>query len=415
MRVSRRPVGDAGTRRAGRGIRMVLCGALTVLLGPVLVPPTPALAAPTCGPAGVAPPTETSWALRRLEPSSAWRLSRGAGVTVAVIDSGVSAIHPVLKGQVREGRDFNGLPARQGQCDEAGHGTIVAGIIAGRDGTGAPFSGIAPDARILPIRVLPDAETRQDEGLPRQIADAIRWAVDHGADVINLSLVTLHRPELASAVDYALRKQVVLVAAAGNRREQRPDQPAYPARYPGVIAVAGMDEEGGHVDSSVSGDYVDIAAPGLNIVGPAPGGSGYLNMEAGGTSFAAAYVSGVVALIRAAHPDLTPEQVAERLTRTADNPPEGHNAEIGYGMVNPYRAVATLLGTRKDPPPAAIAAPAPRQDPLGWQRTVAVWVAVVGALLAAVLLAVKPILTRGRRRAWRPGRRPSEMDLPAAG
>ncbi|MEK8108396.1 S8 family serine peptidase [Micromonospora sp. M12] len=106
------------------------------------------------------------WALRRLEPTSAWPLSRGAGVTVAVIDSGVSATHPLLKGQVLEGRDFNYLAAKQGQCDEAGHGTLIAGIIAGREGTGVPFSGIAPAARILPIRVLPQLGDVSDPGFP---------------------------------------------------------------------------------------------------------------------------------------------------------------------------------------------------------------------------------------------------------
>ena len=158
------------------------------------------------------------------------------------------------------------------------------------------------------------------------------------------------------------------MAAAGNRQENQQDQPAYPAAYPGVIAVAGVDQQGGHVGSSVSGDYVDIAAPGLDIVGPAPRGAGYLAEPQGGTSFAAAYVSGVAALVRAAHPELTPAEVADRLTRTADNPPEGHNAEVGYGVVNPYRAVTSLLGTRTDPPAGAMPKPAPPADPLGWQR-----------------------------------------------
>nr|QLK01165.1 type VII secretion-associated serine protease mycosin [Micromonospora carbonacea] len=377
------------------------------LLATAVVPPAPASAAPTCGPAGNPPPTEAPWALTRLDPSSAWRTTRGEGVTVAVIDSGVSATHPLLRGQVRPGRDFNALPRNEGQCDEAGHGTIVAGIIAGREGTGAPFTGIAPAARILPVRVLPDARRTSDEGLPAQIGLAIRWAVDQGADVVNLSLVTLPRPELAAAVEYALSKGVVVVAAAGNRQEQQQNLPAYPAAYPGVIAVAGVDAKGGHVGTSVSGDYVDVAAPGLDILGPAPRGQGYLAEPQGGTSFAAAYVSGVAALVRAAHPDLTPEQVAYRLTRTADNPPDGHNAEVGYGVVNPYRAVTSVLGTRTDPPPGALPAPAPPRDPLGWQRAVAVWVAAVGAVLAGLLLAAKPILARGRRRGWRPGRRPT--------
>ncbi|MER7270204.1 type VII secretion-associated serine protease mycosin [Micromonospora carbonacea] len=392
------------------GLRRVAPPALAALLAAAVVPPAPASAAPTCGPTGNPAPTEVPWALTRLDPASAWRVTRGEGVTVAVVDSGVSATHPLLRGQVRPGRDFNALPSNAGQCDAAGHGTIVAGIIAGREGTGSPFTGIAPAARILPVRVLPDTRRTNDEGLPAQIGLAIRWAVDQGADVINLSLVTLPRPELAAAVEYALAKGVVVVAAAGNRQEQQQDLPAYPAAYPGVIAVAGVDAQGGHVGSSVSGDYVDIAAPGLDIIGPAPRGQGYLAEPQGGTSFAAAYVSGVAALVRAAHPDLTPDGVAYRLTRTADNPPDGHNAEVGYGVVNPYRAVTSVLGTRSDPPPGALAAPAPPRDPLGWQRAVAVWVAAVGAVLAGALLAVRPILARGRRRGWRPGRRPTTVE-----
>ncbi|MEU8180002.1 type VII secretion-associated serine protease mycosin [Micromonospora sp. NPDC049044] len=395
--------------RSARVARSVLSGALAALLGTALIAPAPARAAPSaCGPASAESLTAMPWALRRLEPSAAWPLSRGAGVTVAVIDSGVSAVHPLLAGQVLEGRDFSNLAARQGQCDLVGHGTMIAGIIAGREGTGAPFSGVAPAARILPLRVLPDLKDTRDPDLPLQIAAAIDFAVEQGADVINLSLTTVPVPELTAAVDRALAQRVVLVAAAGNRKEDQQDRPGYPAAHPGVIAVGGVDEQGGHVGSSTSGDYVDIAAPGLNIIGPAPQGSGYRAEPAGGTSFAAAYVSGVAALVRSAYPDLTPAQVAERLQRTADNPPEGHNSDIGYGVVNPYRAVSGLLGTRANPPAAALPAPVAPQDPLGWQRTAAIWAAAVGGLLALLLLVARPIVARGRQRGWRPGRRTDE-------
>ncbi|MEU5939610.1 type VII secretion-associated serine protease mycosin [Micromonospora sp. NPDC047548] len=411
MRESFRPAETAVTGPAGRPSRTVLGGVLAALLASLVVPPAPAGAAPNCpGPAGGAAPAETPWALRRLDPAAAWRITRGERVTVAVIDSGVSPTHPLLKGQVREGRDFNGLPSMQGRCDLAGHGTMVAGIIAGRDDTGAPYSGIAPAARILPVRVLPNTERTNDLELPVQIANAIRWSTDQGVQVINLSLVTVDHPELARAVDYALGKGVVMVAAAGNRQQEQQDLPAYPAAYPGVIAVAGVDREGGHVGSSVSGNYVDIAAPGLDIVGPAPSGQGYRAEPQGGTSFAAAYVSGAAALVRSARPDLTPEQVAYRLTRTADNPPEGHDPELGYGVVNPYRALTSLLGTRTDPPVGAMPPPGATADPLGWQRTVSLWVAGAGAVLAVALLAARPIVALGRRRRWRPGRRTETAD-----
>ncbi|WP_320065895.1 type VII secretion-associated serine protease mycosin [Micromonospora sp. RTGN7] len=405
-----RPI-RAGDARGSARRQAVLCGAVVALLTTVVVPPTPVRAAPRCGPAGEPGLTATPWPLRRLEPSAAWRLTRGGGVIVAVIDSGVSSVHPVLRGQVRAGRDFNGLEQRQGQCDQAGHGTMVAGIIAGRAETGVPFSGIAPAARILPIRVLPDTRRTNDESLPGQIAQAIRYAVDNDAKVINLSLETLPRPELAAAIEYALAKRVVVVAAAGNQQQQR-DQPAYPAGYPGVIAVAGVDEQGGHVGTSISGDYVDIAAPGHNIVAPAPNGDGWLTEPEGGTSFAAAYVSGVAALICAAYPDLTPAQVAERLTDTADSPPDGRDAQVGYGVVNPYRAVTNLLGTRANPPLGAMAEPAPVPDPWARERVVAIWAAIVGGFLAIVLLVARPVIRRGRQRGWRPGRR--RLDTPTS-
>ncbi|MGV9809073.1 type VII secretion-associated serine protease mycosin [Micromonospora chersina] len=412
MRDSLRPDGTTEHVRTGHRIRSVLSGAAVVgLLGGLLAAPAPAVAAPACGgPAGGPAPTAAPWGLTRLDPSAAWRVTKGQGITVAVIDSGVSPAHPLLRGRVLDGEDFNQLPKRAGQCDLVGHGTLIAGIIAGKEGTGAPFTGIAPKARILPVRVLADNKRAFDESIPAEIGKAIRWAVDHDADVVNLSLVTLDDPALRAAVDYALGKGVILVAAAGNRQENQQDQPAYPAAYPGVIAVAGVDENGGHVGSSVAGDYVDIAAPGLNIVGPAPQGAGYRAEPQGGTSFATAYVSGAAALVRAAHPDITPKEVAFRLTHTADNPPDGHNALVGYGVVNPYRAVTSLLGTRSDPPLGSMPAPAPHSDPLAWQRTVAIWAAAVGAVLAGVLLALRPILIRGRRRGWRPGRRTAPQD-----
>ncbi|WP_309140018.1 S8 family serine peptidase [Micromonospora sp. 4G55] len=236
MRESFRPTGTALTETSGRPSRTVLGGVVAALLASLVVSPAPAVAAPNCpSPAGGVAPAETPWALRRLDPASAWRITRGERITVAVIDSGVSPTHPLLKGQVREGRDFNGLPSMQGRCDLAGHGTIVAGIIAGRDDTGAPYSGIAPAARILPVRVLPDTQRTSDPGLPLQIANAIRWSADQDVQVINLSLVTVDHPELARAVDYALGKGVVVVAAAGNRQQEQQDLPAYPAAYPGVI------------------------------------------------------------------------------------------------------------------------------------------------------------------------------------
>lgn len=374
--------------------------------------PPPAAAQDGCGTEGGHALDGTPWPIRRLEPATAWPLTRGEGILVAVIDSGVSVEHPTLAGKVRDGRDF-GLPDHSGHCDEAGHGTLVAGIIAGRDGTGAPFSGIAPAATILPARVLQHAGESRDPGLPGRIADAIRWAVDNDADVINLSLETLRTQDLADAVRFAWDNDVVLVAAAGNVAEGQQSEPAYPAAFDEVIAVAGVNEAGDHVDSSVRGSYLAVAAPGADVEGPASRGDGYLLVPEGGTSYAAAYVSGVVALVRAYHPDLSAQQVMDRVQLTADRPPRGHDDQVGHGVVNPYRAVSTVLGVRDNPSAAVVRPSPPEPDPLATQKAVAAWSALGGGILALLLLTGRPVVRRGRQRGWRPARRSPDRRLPA--
>jgi membrane-anchored mycosin MYCP len=348
-----------------------------------------------------------------MAPEVAWPLTRGQGMVVAVIDSGVSTTHPALAGRVLPGRDF-GHPDRSGHCDEAGHGTLVAGIIAGLDGTGAPFAGIAPDAAVLPARVLADAGRSTDPGLPSRVADAIRWSVDNGADVINLSLVTVETQDLADAVTYAWDNDVVLVAAAGNVAQGEQAGPAFPAAFPEVIAVAGVDESGAHVDTSVRGDYLAVAAPGADIVGPAPNGDGYRLVPEGGTSYAAAYVSGVVALVRAYHPDLSAPEVMQRVMLTADRPPspDGRDGQVGYGVVNPYRAVSTVLGVRDNPSAAPVRPSAAQPDPLAWHRPAAGWAALSGGVLALLLLLGRVVVRAGQQRGWRPAPRWPSADRP---
>lgn len=380
-------------------MRLVLVPTIAVGVG--LVPSSAASAAVQCGPSGNAQLTEQPWPLRRLNPAAVWPLTRGFGVTVAVIDSGVSATHPVLRFRVREGKDYVD-PRGNGQCDQAGHGTVVAGIIAGEPGYG-PFAGIAPASAILPIRVVPDSN-KIYQGLSPRIAEAIRWAVQAGAKVINLSLTTDPSPELAAAVEYAHANDVVLVAAAGNVSSGGASGPAYPAAYDNVVAVAGVDPEGSHVGTSMVGGYVDLAAPGVDIIGPAPGG-GYVRLTEGGTSFAAAYVSGAAALVRSYYPSLSADEVVERLIATADRPPEGYNDEVGYGVVNAYRAVAVELNAAPAPvePAQGIPPVRPIEDPLAAEKRAAAW---TGALTAVVFLAVlfgNRVIRAGRRRGWRPG------------
>ncbi|GIH09716.1 hypothetical protein Rhe02_77830 [Rhizocola hellebori] len=364
--------------------------------------------AAACGPVIADPLAEAPWPLTRLRPDLAWPLSTGAGVRVAVIDSGVSAAHPALDGKVLPGNDL--VTSGPGTCDENGHGTLIAGIIAGRPtvSNGYAFHGVAPGAQVVPVRVLRDQTRSFNEDLPARIAQAIRWATDVAdADVMNLSLTTTHSPELEAAIRYAIGRGVVLVAAAGNEGGgAQPGAPSYPASYEGVIAVASTDRQDKHVGSSTAGSYVDIAAPGVQIAGPSPAGGGYLFSEPGGTSFAAAYVSGVAALVRAYNPALSPQQVADRLMQTADHPADIWNPVVGYGVVNPQRAVGALSAQRESASASMTQVQPPQlpTDPLRQVRVVAGWSAVGSAIVAGLALLLAAAVRRGRRRRWRPTR-----------
>jgi type VII secretion-associated serine protease mycosin len=373
---------------------------VAALIGPVLVAPTVARAAPQCSHGEGDTLDYQPWAVKRIAAYRAWPISQGSGVTVAVLDSGVNAQHRQLAGRVEAGVDLvRGTGTADTDCN--GHGSMVAGIIAGKRVDGSGFYGVAPEATILPIRIAEDTE-KFDNGSPR-IAAAIRYAVDHDATVINMSLTTDDSPQLRSAVAYAHQHDVVLVAATGNAGH---DTPTYPASYPDVIAVGGIDSSGDHDSESETGDWVDLAAPSTKIVAPAGTGSGYGTNH--GTSFAAPVVAGTAALIRSYRPDLTPDQVATRLEATADHPVDGHDDQVGYGVVNPYRAVTQVLGepnTAATTTGGVLPAAASRTGAADPVRTAALWAAVglLAVVLALLLLAV--VVPAGRRRGWRPGLR----------
>jgi membrane-anchored mycosin MYCP len=391
----------SATHASGRvlaAIGLGLAASLTWLPGAAAAAPA------NCGPSFSNPLSDTPWPLRRLRPELAWPLTTGAGVTVAVIDSGVSTTHPSLRGQVLRGKDFV-QPGGVGDCDEVAHGTFVAGIIAGLRLPNSGFYGVAPGAKILPIRVLRDDQKSFDASLPGTIAEAIDYAVDQGAKVINLSLVTQPTPALANAVNRALASNVVLVAAAGNDgAAQGGGKVAYPAAIEGVIAVAGIDESDRHVATSTPGAHVDVAAPGTNIEGPAPQGNGFGVRAGGGTSFAAAYVSGMAALIRSYYPDLPPERVAARITGTADHPPSGRDDEVGYGVVNPYRAVTAIGDASPDGRviPGTVAPGAAPARGLSMPQLAAVWTSVALAIATVAVYGGMWVTRRGRRRAEPP-------------
>ncbi len=243
------------------------------------------------------------WAFDAVDFESAWKLSTGAGVTVAVVDTGVLGTHEDLAGSVLPGLDLAADAstydhAGNGEVDPAGHGTHVAGIIAAHANNGVGIAGAAPGARILPVRVL-DAS---GSGSSSDVAEGIIWAADHGARVINLSLGGGPSPGMQIAIQYALSKQVVTFAAAGNAYQDG-NQPTYPAAYPEAVAVAAIDQSLNHASFSNTGSYVDIAAPGDLIWSTyGTGRSQYALMS--GTSMATPYATATAALVLAESPNL---------------------------------------------------------------------------------------------------------------
>ncbi|MEZ0447688.1 S8 family serine peptidase [Cellulomonas sp. ICMP 17802] len=262
----------------------------------------------------------------------AWDASTGSGVTVAVLDTGVSATHEDLVGAVLPGRDLvsDDLDA----SDPEGHGTLVAGIIAAHANTKGSV-GAAYGASILPVRVLDS----NGEGTDSTIAAGIAWAVAHGAKVLNLSLAGPDEsPLLLDAIQSAVAAGAVVVAAAGNDGTDAPQYPAaYAPQVAGLLAVSATDDDGALTSFSTWGDWISLAAPGFQIVGPSHAG-GYV--YASGTSLAAPFVAGVAALVRSKAGGLTPAAVEERLERTArDAGPRGMDPYYGFGVVDAAAAV----------------------------------------------------------------------------
>ena len=381
-----------------------------------MVAAPPAFAAPPAGacedpePAGQVI-SDLPWAQRMLDPDRVWPRSTGSGVTVAVIDSGVDADHPQLAGKVLPGRDFFLVGTLPGNYDCDSHGTAVASIIAADPAPGVGFHGVAPGARILPVRVTDRAQDdngQSDPLDPGTLANGIRYAADQGARVINLSLSGRQDfPAVHDAIGYAQAKGALIVAAAGNRPGQAPSDPtqSYPAQYDGVLGVGAIDNAGNRADESQTGPYVDIVAPGKAVVAAhRVRGHDYWD----GTSFAAPFVAATAALVWAAWPQLTAQQVASRLIATADLAPGGLGSmEYGAGVVDPYRAVTEgLSGQPAAMPPVTT----PRPDPAA-ERAAAWWqgrsqlagLAAI-AVLAAILLAAAAyaVVKRGRPRRWLP-------------
>ncbi|MDX3381578.1 type VII secretion-associated serine protease mycosin [Streptomyces niveiscabiei] len=332
------PATPRRTTRHRTTCRATLLGCL-LAAAVALVPPTTAYAD------GI---RDQQWALEAMHTQEAWQTTKGAGITVAVLDTGVEADHPDLTGNVLPEKDLVGFGAVRGQRAWARHGTAMAGIIAGH-GHGYDNAdgvmGIAPEAKILPVRVILEdgdpARTRARNTRGNALAEGIRWAADQGADVINLSLgddsASAHpEPAEDEAVQYALKKGSVVVASAGNGGDKG-DHISYPAAYPGVIAATAVDKNGVRAYFSTRRWYATVSAPGVDVVIADPDHKYY---EGWGTSAAAAFVSGAVALIKSAHPGLTPAQIKNLLESTArDAPTGGRDDSRGYGFIDPAAAI----------------------------------------------------------------------------
>ncbi|MEU8247146.1 type VII secretion-associated serine protease mycosin [Nonomuraea sp. NPDC048916] len=363
----------------------------------VAIVPVAAHAAPVrCDPEKGSMQVGESWAQRRLDARSVWKLTRGEGVTVAVIDSGVDIRHPSLAGRIVRQVDLT----QTGHRDCMGHGTATAGIIAGRYLQGVPFYGVAPAARLISYK-----QTNEQSGDVGKLAEAIRKAAAAGVDVINVSVQASDQPDLKSAVNDALSRDIVIVAAAGNVDKDGVSTPAYPAAYEGVLSVGAASEDGRLSDFSNTGSRVGVVAPGEKITSTWTGQAFRNDLK--GTSFAAPYVAGVAALVRSRYPRLNSDQVRRRIEKTADG---ALGDGTGAGMVNPMLAVTAVLPSEQ----VAVAAPLPpplaegvvtKAPPVDQRAIDVATVLGAGALVCAGFMVVaRVVVPMGRRRRWRAGR-----------
>ncbi len=381
------------------------------------------------------------WASDYLQLAEAQKFATGAGVTVAVIDTGVNGSPRV---PAEPGGDFVDA-AGNGMSDCDAHGTLTAAVIAGRPAPTDAFVGVAPDARILSLRQTSDSfspigarndpndpNSTQTAGSLRSLARAIVHAANMGAQIINISEAACYKVTrrineavVGAAINYAVNvKGAVIVAAAGNTGENctqnPPPDPSVPADprgwqevqtivspawySPMVLTVGSIAPNGQPSGFSVQGPWVDAAAPGENLVALGYDGNpvNALQGEDGpipisGTSFSAAYVSGLAALIRQRFPELTPAQVINRITATARHPGGGVNNIVGAGVVDPVAALTWDIppgpadipyNIKQIPPPVYVPPP---------DRTPITGVVVVGVCLAA-LLGIGALARRALRR-----------------
>ena len=379
-----------------------------------------------------------AWVLAALNVPAAWSVSQGQGVTVAVIDSGVDPTVSDLTGSVITGPDMTGVGTPISDPDWGVHGTWMASLIAGHgDGPGdaSGIIGVAPASRLLSIRVItdkPDPNYARYEQEPRirgqrELAEAIRYAIAHGASVISLSLgYAVPSSAVRSALQEAFERNVVVVASAGNSGDAAGAAGtghapySFPADYPGVLGVAAVDATGSPAGFSSENLSVQVAAPGVSV--PAEGrGDQYWLVS--GTSPACALVAGVAALIKARYRGMSVPEVDNAITTTTTNrPPGGYDEQVGFGTVDAAAALrkAAALDARPGRPqhvvsasshfgggPAAV--PAPPIQPRGRAGLVLFCLLGVGCL---AVVAVMTRLLRSLRSVPAPGAAPPPSGPP---
>lgn len=346
---------------------------------------------------------QTPWAQALLDPRRAWALTDGAGVTVAVVDTGVDASHgSPLAGRVIDGPSVAGGSSKRPDC--VGHGTFVAGLIAAQARNGIGFAGVAPGAKVLAVRATAQDGSTSAAGLASGIGAAVRG----GAKVVVVSAaVSAPSAKLAAAVKNAAAHDAVVVAPA-TLETAGATGPAYPGAYPGVVSVAAIGPNGAAGGAAAGSGLagagtvarVDLAAPGESVMSVGPGGGGHFTGSS--AAFAAALVGGAAALVRAYDPHLTATQVVTRLETTAYRPSGGApDPAVGYGTVDLLAAVSQQV-------PPASAAPRPSAAPVrlpaatrrGSAPAAAFGVAAGAVALIALVAAAAVVIPRGRARGW---------------
>ena len=284
------------------------------------------------GEAGKALAGELQYGLIKMAIAPAHNLAQGRGVQVAVIDTAIDTQHPDLSGAVL--RSFDAMDGTPGGGD--GHGTAVAGIICAQ---GAAVWGVAPMARILAVRAFAATEKRQSvTSSSAVLLRAIEWSMVNGAHVINMSFVGPRDPALEAMIDASQKRNAVVVAAAGNGGPKAP--PAYPAAYPDVVAVTAVDATDRRYVHANRGKYIAISASGVDILAPADGGK---HTFLSGTSFAAAHISGIAALLLERNRDAGSHGVLAALTENAvDLGPAGWDEDFGFGRADAFAALQAI-------------------------------------------------------------------------